>query len=119
MLTGRRMDVPRIMPAFDVFALSSKTEGLPLVVPEAMAAGLPIVTTAVGGLPDVIDEGRTGLLVPVDEAALSSALASLANDRERARELGRRAREIALERYSHDRMVDAYLDLYARAKAHA
>jgi glycosyltransferase involved in cell wall biosynthesis len=114
-LTGRRMDVPRIVPAFDVFALSSKTEGLPLVVPEAMAAGLPIVTTAVGGLPAVVDEGRTGLLVPVDEVALSAALAALGADRERARQMGRRAREVALERYSADRMVDAYLNLYERA----
>jgi glycosyltransferase involved in cell wall biosynthesis len=116
-MTGRRMDVPRLVPAFDVFALSSKTEGLPLVVPEAMAAGLPIVTTAVGGLPDVIDEGATGMLVPVDEAALSAALATLVRDPDKARALGRRAREVALERYSHDRMVDAYLDLYARARA--
>jgi glycosyltransferase involved in cell wall biosynthesis len=114
-LTGRRMDVPRLVPAFDVFALSSKTEGLPLVVPEAMAAGLPIVTTAVGGLPSVVDEGRTGLLVPVDEGALSAALATLGADRDRAREMGRRAREVALERYSAERMVDAYLNLYGRA----
>ncbi|MGE5183442.1 MAG: glycosyltransferase [Acidobacteriota bacterium] len=116
-MTGRRMDVPRLVPAFDVFALSSKTEGLPLVVPEAMAAGLPIVTTAVGGLPGVVDEGATGLLVPVDERALSAALGALVADRERARAMGRRARDVALERYSADRMVDAYLDLYARARS--
>ena len=115
-MTGRRMDVPHLVPAFDVFALSSKTEGLPLVVPEAMAAGLPIVATAVGGLPDVVDEGVTGMLVPVEEAALRAALESLIGDPARARAMGARAREIALERYSHDRMVDAYLDRYARAR---
>ncbi len=114
-MTGRRMDVPRLMPAFDVFALSSQTEGLPLVVPEAMAAGLPIVTTAVGGIPTVIDEGETGLLVPVDEIALRKALAALADDPERARTMGTRAREVALERYSSERMVDAYLVLYQNA----
>jgi glycosyltransferase involved in cell wall biosynthesis len=115
-MTGRRMDVPRLVHAFDVFALSSKTEGLPLVVPEAMAAGLPIIATAVGGLPSVVDDGVTGLLVPVDEAALAAALVRLERDRELARAMGTRAREVALARYSHDRMVDAYLELYARAR---
>ena len=113
-MTGARKDVPRLMPAFDVFALSSQSEGLPLVVPEAMAAGLPIVTTAVGGLPTVVDDGETGLLVPVEEAALGAALARLASDRELARAMGTRARKVALERYSADRMVDAYLALYER-----
>ena len=116
-MTGRRMDVPQLIPAFDVFALSSKTEGLPLVVPEAMAAGLPVVTTAVGGLPTVVDEGKTGMLVPVEEAALRRALATLADDRPLARTMGERARDTALDRYSADRMVDAYLDLYRQARA--
>ena len=111
-LTGRRMDVPRVVHAFDVFALSSVLEGLPLVVPEAMAAGLPIVTTAVGGLPSVVDEGHTGLLVPVDEAAMRQALGRLANDHALAARLGTNARTVALERYSADRMVEAYLALY-------
>ncbi len=114
-MTGRRMDVPNLMPAFDVFALSSQTEGLPLVVPEAMAAGLPVVATAVGGLPTVIEEGETGLLVPVDDAALAAALRSLFDDKPRARRMGARAREVALERYDYGRMVDAYLALYQNA----
>lgn len=116
-MTGRRMDVPRLVHAFDVFALSSKTEGLPLVVPEAMAAALPIVATAVGGLPSVVDEGETGLLVPVEEGALREALRSLERDRTRARAMGQRAREVALARYSSERMVEAYLALYRQARA--
>ena len=115
-MTGRRMDVPRLVHAFDVFALSSRSEGLPLVVPEAMAAGLPVVATAVGGLPSVVDDGETGLLVPVDEQALGAALARLERDRDLARAMGARAREVALARYSHDRMVEAYLELYAQAR---
>jgi glycosyltransferase involved in cell wall biosynthesis len=115
-LTGRRMDVPRIVHAFDVFALSSILEGLPLVVPEAMAAGLPIVTTAVGGLPAVVDEGHTGLLVPVDEAAMRQALSRLAANPALAKSLGTNARTIALERYSSDRMVESYLALYAQGR---
>ncbi|MDX2088906.1 MAG: glycosyltransferase [Kofleriaceae bacterium] len=111
-LTGRRMDVPRLVHAFDVFALSSSSEGLPLVVPEAMAAGLPIVTTAVGGLPSVVDHDITGLLVPVEEGPLAVALAELTHDPMRARRMGKAARRAALARFSHDRMVDAYLQLY-------
>ena len=117
-MTGRRMDVPRLLPAFDVFALSSTTEGLPLVVPEAMAVGLPIVTTAVGGLPDVVAHGDTGLVTSSgDEAMFAGALAQLEHDRDAARRMGERAREIALSRYSSERMVDAYLELYAQARA--
>jgi glycosyltransferase involved in cell wall biosynthesis len=112
--TGRRMDVARILPAFDVFALTSKSEGLPLVVPEAMAAALPIVATAVGGLPDVVDEGVTGYLVPVEPAAVTAALDRLAADRDAARAMGARARQTALERYSAGRMLDDYLAIYAR-----
>lgn len=115
-LTGRRMDVPRLVHAFDVFALSSRTEGLPLAIPEAMAAALPIVATAVGGVPSVIDEGVTGLLVPVEDAALTAALARLERDRDLARALGARGREVALARYDYGRMVEAYLELYARAR---
>ena len=115
-VAGRRMDVPKLLPAFDVFALPSKTEGLPLVVPEAMAVGLPIVATAVGGLPSVVDDGKTGLLIPVDEAALRAAIERLAADPVATRAMGLRARTVALARYSHDRMVDAYLDLYGEAR---
>jgi glycosyltransferase involved in cell wall biosynthesis len=117
-LLGGRKDVPRVLAALDVFALSSRTEGLPLVLPEAMATGLPIVATAVGGIPDVIDEGETGFLVPSqDEAALRARLAELDADRERARTLGARARAVALERYSLARMSEAYLALYRRLRA--
>jgi glycosyltransferase involved in cell wall biosynthesis len=115
-MTGRRLDVPRLVHAFDVFVLSSTSEGLPLVVPEAMAAGLPVVSTAVGGIPSVIDEGETGLLVPVEEQALRAALAKLERERALARTMGTRARAVALARYSHDRMVDAYLELYEQAR---
>ena len=107
------------MPAFDVFALSSSTEGLPLVVLEAMAAGLPVASTAVGGLPTVVEHGVTGLLTPVDAVALGVAIGELIDDPERAKEMGRRGRELALARYSSERMVDAYLALYDQARGHA
>ncbi|MEZ4402888.1 MAG: glycosyltransferase [Kofleriaceae bacterium] len=112
---GRRMDVARLLTGFDVFALSSKSEGLPLVVPEAMAAGLPVVTTAVGGLPSVIDEGETGYLTPVEPAAFAAALGRLLDDPAAARRMGATARTVALARYSAERMCDDYLALYRQA----
>lgn len=115
-LTGLRSDVPHLLPAFDVFTLPSSTEGLPLVVPEAMAAGLPVVATAVGGLPQVLDDGVTGLLVPVEEEPLAAALISL-RDPARAAAMGQAARAAALERFGAERMVDRYLELYAAARA--
>jgi sugar transferase (PEP-CTERM/EpsH1 system associated) len=111
-LTGARRDVASLLAAFDVFALSSLTEGLPLSVPEAMATGLPIVATAVGGLPSVVPEA-CGTLVPrEDTAALARAIERLATNRERAREMGKASRNYALEQFSIERMTDAYEHIY-------
>lgn len=112
-LLGARMDVPRLLAAFDVFALSSVTEGLPLVIPEAMATGLPVVATAVGGVSALIDPGETGLLVPSgDEGRLRAALGELASEPERARAMGRRGREVAARRHSVERVAREYRALY-------
>lgn len=117
-LLGLRRDVPRLLAAFDVFALSSITEGLPLAVPEAMAAGLAVVSTAVGGIPDVIENEVTGFLVPPgDEAALRERMAALAANRPIALACGLRARETALARYGADRMARDYLTLYGEVLA--
>lgn len=117
-LVGARQDVPRLLSAFDVFVLSSRTEGLPLVVPEAMAASLPVVSTAVGGIPSVVADGETGRLVAAGDAeALRDALAELARDRELARSMGESARLVAEQRYSRERMIDDYLALYQGGSA--
>jgi glycosyltransferase involved in cell wall biosynthesis len=114
-LTGMRRDVPRVLAALDTFALSSKTEQLPLVIPEAMASALPVVSTAVGGISTVVEDGSTGFLVPPgNEAALRGRLALLAAQRTFARECGGRGRALALSRYSADRMARDYLQLYYR-----
>ncbi|NUP08991.1 MAG: glycosyltransferase [Polyangiaceae bacterium] len=110
---GETPRVPEHLTAFDVFALSSDSEGLPLSLAEAMGTSLPLVCTAVGGVPRVVDEGETGFLVPArDEAAFRAALARFIDDRELARTMGRRARVVAEERYSLDRMMREYLDVY-------
>jgi glycosyltransferase involved in cell wall biosynthesis len=117
-LLGARTDVGRVLSAFDAFALSSRTEGLPLVVPEAMAAGLPVIATAVGGLPAVVEDGVTGRLVPPgDVEALRGALRELASDPARARRMGEAGRHAADRRFSGQRMVDDYLALYEGAAA--
>jgi glycosyltransferase involved in cell wall biosynthesis len=112
--SGMRSDVPDLLASFDVFALSSATEGLPVVLLEAMASRLPVVSTAVGGIPDVVHAGVGVLVPPHDEAALRDAIAGLLADPERARAIGERARVEALETMSVDRMAGAYAALYER-----
>ncbi len=110
---GVRHDIPALLSAFDIFALSSRTEGLPLAVIEAMAAGLPVACTAVGGLPRVVDAGVTGELVePGNLVALRACLERLVRDPARRAELGAAACAAAVARFSMDRVVDEYLELY-------
>lgn len=114
-LTGMRSDVPDVLNAFDIFAMSSDTEGMPLVVLEAMATGLPVVSTNVGGIPNVVDENATGFLVPAgDESVLRDRLARLVTDRDKRLAFGKRAEQVATERYAATRMQREYLDLYQR-----
>lgn len=90
-LTGMRGDVPRVLASFDAFVLSSRSEGLPLALLEAMASALPVVATDVGGVAEVVMHGRAGVLVaPRDEAALCRALRELMADPAGARALGGR-----------------------------
>jgi glycosyltransferase involved in cell wall biosynthesis len=115
---GVRRDVAAVLNALDAFVLSSEIEGLPLVVPEAMATALPVVATAVGGIPGVIGEGETGFLIPSgDEQALRDRLERLHADRPRGVEMGRRGRDAALARFSSERMHREYLAIYQRALA--
>jgi glycosyltransferase involved in cell wall biosynthesis len=110
---GERRDVPDLLPGLDLFVLSSTREGTPLTLLEAMAAGLSAVTTAVGGMPAVVVEGETGLLVPPGEPeALASAFARLAADPEARRRMGAAGRRRVVERYSLDRMTRDYERLY-------
>jgi glycosyltransferase involved in cell wall biosynthesis len=115
---GARHDVERVLAAFDVFVLTSRTEGLPLVLLEAMAMGLPVVSTAVGGIPDLIEDGVTGFLVPPgDERELTKKLVWLATHPSTGLRVGQAAREMALRLYSLDKMAEGYESLYARLVA--
>jgi glycosyltransferase involved in cell wall biosynthesis len=110
---GHREDVASLLAAADVFVLPSRSEAFPNGVLEAMAAGLPVVASAVGGLLDLIQDGRTGLLVaPGDPEALAAALRSLIDAPERAAAIGRAARADVQQRYSFDRMVSSFEQLY-------
>jgi len=112
-LLGRRSDAHRVVAALDVFALSSLSEGLPLVILEAMATGTAVVSTAVGGIADVVEDGVSGFLVPPgDDEALRAKLAELAADRALATHAGAAARAQVQDRYSSQRMAREYLDLY-------
>ena len=112
-LAGMRGDVPCILRGLDVFALPSMAEGISNTILESMACGLPIVATRVGGNPDLIDSGSTGLLVsPADPAELGDALLRLFSDRDTASRLGRAARIECERRFSLDRMVADYAALY-------
>lgn len=117
-LLGVRHDVPDVLNALDVFVLTSSTEGLPLVIPEAMATGLPIVSTRVGGIPNVVEERLTGFVVPPgDEGAVRERLVTLEADRELGRACGGRARAVAVARFSVDRMRREYIELYQHVLA--
>ncbi|WP_041915715.1 glycosyltransferase [Pseudodesulfovibrio mercurii] len=110
---GYRSDVSRILPAFDVYVLPSLWEGLPLGMIEAMLAKLPIVATTVGGVPEVLVDDDTALLVPpADSGALAEALSRLAGSADLRRTMGERGRDHALAEYSLQKMVDTYETLY-------
>jgi glycosyltransferase involved in cell wall biosynthesis len=117
-LLGARRDVPDVLNALDTFVLSSDTEGLPLVVLEAMATGLPVLSTRVGGVPTVLDEGETGFLVAVgDEVGLRARAVQLQRDPTASRAYGERGRAAAITRFSAARMQRDYLNLYSRVLA--
>ncbi|HEX8648426.1 MAG TPA: glycosyltransferase [Thermoleophilaceae bacterium] len=119
-LLGLRSDVPDLLAALDVAALSSNYEGSPLAVMEYMDAGLPVAATSVGGVPDLIEDGVHGFLVePGDPQALAGAIGKLLRDRDAAAAMGARARERRRSEFTIDNTVRTlermYEDLLARS----
>ncbi len=106
---GLRSDVKRLLAAADMVLLSSVSEGIPLSLIEGMAAGLPVLATRVGGIPEVVEEGRTGLLVAAgDDEAMAWQILRLAEDPVRRERMGQAGRERANDLFTEARMVAEY-----------
>lgn len=104
--TGERRDVPSILHAFNVFVLPSLTEGFPLAILEAMAAARPVVATRVGGIPEIVQDNNTGLLVePSDSTGLALAIATLLADRQKAVAMGQAGQARVNEKFTSTNMV--------------
>lgn len=116
--TGRRDDVPSVTAALDVAVLPSYREALGIVVLEAMALGRPVVASAVGGIPEMIEDGRTGLLVPPrDPVALAAAIVRLLTDHPYADTLAKRAHDVVHQRFCIQLMVRAVEAIYDEGAA--
>lgn len=115
---GIRRDVGNVLAAIDLFAMPSLWEGLPLALVLAMGGGLPVVASAVAGVPEVVKHGENGLLVkPGDVEGLAVALTRLAGDQAERARLGQAARAFARPRFGADRFVEATVALYDRLLA--
>jgi sugar transferase (PEP-CTERM/EpsH1 system associated) len=113
--TGHCDRVKSVLDRLDVFVLPSLTEGIPLALLEAMAAGVPVIATAVGGVPEVVEDGVSGVLVPADDVtALAGAIDQIVADPSRRRDLAQNGRTRVVDRFSLSAMAAAYRELYRR-----
>lgn len=111
--TGFRPDIEHLLPELSVSVLPSHSEGLSNVLLESMAAGVPVVASRVGGTPEAIQDGQTGLLVPAgDPRALADAIRRVLSNSDLARRLGTAARQAASDRFSMPQLIEATTDLY-------
>ena len=119
-LTGFRSDVPAVLKGLDLFVMSSVTEGLGTSVLDAMAAGLAVVGTRAGGIPESVVEGETGSLAPPGDApALARAMADLLQNAAKRRAFGAAGRQRVRAAFSAERMVDETAAVYAAVAGHA
>ena len=112
-LTGHRSDIPEIMNLIDIFSLPSVSEACPIVVLEAMACGKPVVASNVGGVPELIVDGQTGILVPPrDPEAMAKAVLYLLDHPDKAKEIGLKAREHVIRHFDIEKCVARHKELY-------
>ncbi|HEU5340727.1 glycosyltransferase family 4 protein [Edaphobacter sp.] len=117
-LLGQRSDMPSVYASLDVMVSASRQEGLPIAILEGMASNRALVATAVGEVPSVIANGRTGVLVPApDEGLLAEAIVNLLSDPERRARLGMAAAQLVADEFSAERMTQDYLRTYEEARA--
>jgi len=112
-LPGEREDIADIMRALDIFVLPSQAEGISNTILEAMATGLPVIATAVGGNPELVKQGATGLLVPPSEPeVMAQAMLSLLIDKEKRQQLSENSHQRVIENFSIQAMVTKYTKVY-------
>jgi glycosyltransferase involved in cell wall biosynthesis len=116
-LLGLRADVPELLNAADVFVMSSDYEGNPLAVMEAMSAGKPVVSTAVGGVPELVEDGCGLLVPPRDAQALSEAMRYMLKNPDARKSMGEASARRAVERFGLRAMTGAYEELYKKLLA--
>jgi hypothetical protein len=116
-LTGFRSDIPNLMRCSDIGVLCSETESAPLTLLEGMSTGLPMVATKVGGVLEIIDEDKNGLLIPPKHPEeLAQAILRLYRDPKLRKRLGERARKTILERYTAEKVVNQYKETFESVK---
>ncbi len=115
-MLGRRDDMPSVYASLDIMVSASRREGLPIAILEGMASRRPIIATAVGAVPTVVLDGRTGVLLPPENIeALASEIATLLREPARRMSLGTAARKLVEEKFSAQRMTADYLHVYEEA----
>jgi glycosyltransferase involved in cell wall biosynthesis len=115
-MLGRCDDMPALYASLDIMVSASRREGLPIAILEGMASRLPLVATTVGEVPTVIQDGRTGMLVPVEEPdLLAAAILELLRDSAKREQFGSAARQLVEDDFSAERMTADYLRVYEEA----
>jgi glycosyltransferase involved in cell wall biosynthesis len=117
-MLGRRDDMPSVYASLDIMVSASRREGLPMALLEGMASSRPVIATAVGAVPEVVVDGRTGVLVPSENVeALAAKIVTLLKNRTQREDLGAAAKRLIEEEFSAERMTTDYLHIYEQAIA--